>query len=118
LNPPPTANADDERPAVLRARIPERLTDEQRRRKYDEPLVSILHEAGLGVFVGGCAQTGDDGDVAWVGFEVRLVEKQNAALIAERLVELGAPLETVIEIETERASLKFTLAEAGGSPGR
>jgi hypothetical protein len=43
---------------------------------------------------------------------------QNAGFLAERLAEFGALRETVIEIESEKASLEFTLAEAGGSSGR
>src|SRR4051794_16754416 len=109
-----TGNFDDERQAVLFARLPERLDDEQRRRKYDEPLAAAIREARVGHFLRGFSQLGDDGQVAWVGIEVTLDVLQNGAFVAERLAELGAPPETRIEIETEKASLEFSLAEATG----
>jgi hypothetical protein len=113
-----TSNPDDERRAVLSARIPERLTDEQRRRKYDEPLTTMLREAGFSASVRGFSQTGGDGQGAWVGIEVTLTGVRNGASVAQCLAGLGAPPETAIQIETESASLEFTLAEVKGSPGR
>lgn len=109
-----TAIPDDDRRAVMFARLPERLDDEQRRIKYDDPLVASIRESGLDASVRGFSQTGEDGKIAWVGIEVTLDVMQNGAFIAERLVELGAPLATVIEIETEKASVEFSLAEAAG----
>jgi hypothetical protein len=109
-----TGNFDDERRAVLFARLPERLDDEQRRRKYDKPLAAAIREAGAGDSLRGFSQVGDDGQIAWVGIEVALDVMQNGAFVAERLVELGAPPDTRIEIETENASIEFSLAEATG----
>jgi len=45
-----TANGNfgDELRAMMFARLPERLDDEQRRRKYDEPLTAMISEAGIG----------------------------------------------------------------------
>ena len=99
---------------MMFARLPERLDDEQRRRKYDEPLTAMISEAGIGTFIRGFSQVGDDGQIAWVGIEVTLVVMQNGAFVAQRLVELGAPSETRVEIETMKATLEFTLAEWTG----
>jgi hypothetical protein len=107
----PTASPENEPRAVLFARLPERLDDEQRRRKYDDPLYSKIREARIGAFLRGFSQSGDDGEVERVGIEVSLSVPQDGGFIAERLVELGAPLESVIEIESEKASITFTLAE-------
>jgi len=109
-----TGNFDDERRAVLFARLPESLDDAQRRRKYDEPLAAAIREAGVGHSLRGFSQVGEDGQIVWVGIEVTLDVMQNGAFVAERLAELGARPETRIEIETEEASLELTLAEATG----
>ena len=105
---------DDHRRAVLFARIPERLDNEQRRQKYDEPLAAAIREAGVGESLRGFSQIGDDGQITWVGIEVTFDVMQNVAFVAERLVELGAPPETRIEIETKKASVEFALADATG----
>jgi hypothetical protein len=109
-----TGNFDDELRATLFARLPERLDDAQRRRKYDEPLTAMIAEAGLGTFIRGFSQVGNDGQIAWVGIEVTLVVMQNWTFVVQRLVELGAPLETRVEMETMKATLEFTLAEWTG----
>src|SRR4051812_11465989 len=110
-----TGNFDnDERRTVLFARIPERLDEEQRRRKYDDPLTAAMRDAGIVDSVRGFSQAGDDGQIAWVGIEVTLDLMQNFTFVTERLAQLGAPPETRIEIETDEALLEFTLVEAIG----
>ena len=109
-----TATPDDHCRVVLFARIPERLTDEQRRRKYDEPLSAEWGDAA----VRGFSQHGDGGDdVEWVGIEVMLEPTQEVAFIVARLAELGAPPDTRIDIELAQASVQFSLAEARGENG-
>src|SRR5205807_2468004 len=89
-----TATSDAGRHAVLFARLPEHLADEQRREKYDVPLTAMIREAGIGAFLRGFSETNDDGAVEWIGLETELTTFQNCGLIVAWLVQLGAPLET------------------------
>src|SRR5688500_11387058 len=102
-------DSDKERPATLFARQPERPDDLQRRRKYDDRLTVMIREAGIDAPLRGFSRLDEDGQVVWVAIEMTLDLLQHGALVAQRLVELGAPLETVIEIERENASAEFSL---------
>jgi hypothetical protein len=107
-----TASSDAGRHAVLFARLPEHLADEQRREKYDEPFTAMIREAGIGTFLRGFSQTNDDGAVQWIGLEAELATFQDCGLIVAWLIELGASLETVVEIDTENSSyVQFRLGE-------
>ena len=88
---------------MLSARIPAQLDDEQRRRRYDYPLAAAIREVGVGQSLRGFSQTGDDGQIAWVGIGVTLEVMENVAFVAERLVEPGLPAETRVPVETQKA---------------
>jgi hypothetical protein len=109
-----TSTPDDDRRVVLFARLPERLDDEQRRRKYDQPLTTMIRQAGIGAFLQGFSQTGDDGAVEWIGLEVEVAVLQDCGFVAAHLVQLGAPPDTVVEIDTANASTQFSLTEMTG----
>jgi hypothetical protein len=49
-----------------------------------------------------------------VGIEVQTNEVGTLALAVEKIAELGAPPETRIEIESDKATIEMTLAEAAG----
>jgi hypothetical protein len=100
--------------ALLFAKLPERLNDEQRRIKYDEPLAAALRESGIDVFIRGFSQPGENGEIEWVGLEVDLCRMIIVGPVLDCLLQLGAPPETVIEIEDEKATAEFTLAEMTG----
>ncbi len=100
--------------ALLFAKLPERLDDEQRRNKYDEPLARMVRDERIGEVLRGFSHRNDAGEIEWVGFELELVVLQNCSFVAARLLNLGAPLDTLLEVETEKATAEFTLAEATG----
>ena len=102
---------EEERGAVLVARWPERLDDEQRRRKYDEPLRAMMRKEGPEILFRGFSEVGEDGEVPCVRFELTFAVMKHGAWFAKRLMELGAPREGRVEIETEKASLEMSLAD-------
>lgn len=108
---------DDPRRATFFARLPERLDDADRQRKYGGPLTSMIRAAGIAASLRGFSQAGEAGEIAWVGIEVIFDAGDvalNAAFVAESLIELGASLESMVEVETEKGCVEFSLAEAAG----
>ena len=109
-----TPDDHDDRPAVLFARLREPLDDEHRRIKYDDPLVSKIRERGIGASVRGFSEADQDGHIHWVGVEVTLDAMRDVVFVAECLAQLGAPPDTLIEIETENSCIEFALDQPTG----
>src|ERR1043165_8471413 len=95
--------------AIAFARIPEELDDQQRKENYDHPLSASLAESKCGVFLRSFSGIGQDGDS--IGLEVRLTFHHSVAFFAECLRKLQAPLDTIIEAETEMATMEFKLSD-------
>ena len=99
--------------AVLFARLPERLGDERRRQKYDEPLASMIREAGIGAFLRGLSEPNEQGGVDWIGLEAKLTRLPDCGHVLAWLLQLGAPAETLVEIDTANSAfVQFRLSEA------
>lgn len=99
LMPKPTAAAGRYEHFVF-ARILEPIGAMERGRKYADPLQESLARKGWGEVSGGGAEVGEDGQVAWVGLDLELVDVQTALeFTRKRLRELGAPPGSVLEYE-------------------
>ena len=112
---PIATSADDIGDVVVFAKVPERLEESERCRRYDRPLAAALAESGVGAFLRGFSPVGGDGRIMWVGLEVRLHALADAAVFIECLQRLGAPPETIFEYETSWGGVQFSLAEATGN---
>lgn len=100
--------------ATVLVRVPECLDDVQRRQKYDEPLALALRDAGVGDFVGGVTKPSSDGQAESVVLMLSLNYTTSLSVVIDALSKIGAPRETVVEVETEKATLSLSLAEATG----
>ena len=108
-----TATFDSSGPrGTLRARIPEPLSEDERRAKYDDPLSRrMAEEAVEGTVRGFCIPPVADHPTASVEIEVEVAEPDRIVLVPQIIADLGAPPATIIEIETEKASIEFTLED-------
>jgi hypothetical protein len=103
------------RGGTLWARIPEPLSDKERRVKYDQPLSRVLTVEGIQNSISGyCLPPDADLETASIGIEVHVPVAEAIELVAQAIADLGAPPATVLEIETNKASVQFTLAEVEG----
>ena len=79
-------------------RIPESLLPEERGEKYEEPLAAALRAARLGRVCGGGTKPGPGKTIAYCGVDVVVRERvRGLEVLRSKLIELGAPPETVIE---------------------
>jgi hypothetical protein len=106
-----TETPDHPRGATLLARIPEDLDESSRRQKYDVPLANALSARGLKYFCRGFTLPAAGGGAPGIGIEVRADSVEVLALVVQEIADLGALPETVIEIETDKATVECTLAE-------
>jgi hypothetical protein len=113
------ANPDDNDRLSLTARIPQNLDDLERQRMFDRPLREMMHAAGIAAAVRGVSSAGADAG-GWVEIEVAALAPHHIPSIVKALLALGAPPATHLTLETTKASINFTLAEALGTdmPGR
>lgn len=108
-----TQTPDPSPRATLFARIPEVLSDAERQRKYDDPLLALLQAQGNECSVRGFALPETDRGGQGVGIEVAADSVDPLIFVAQYLTNLGAPRQTVIEVETSKASFTMSLDEAG-----
>lgn len=73
-----------------------------------------MRESGNGTFRRGFSQRNDAGEVEWVGVELELIVLQALSSVARHFADLGAPPDTVMDVETEKATVQLTLVEATG----
>lgn len=103
----------------LWARIFEPLNDDERRAKYDEPLAQMLNNKGIEHSIRGFTLPADaNHQQVSVGIEVLTEVAEAIAFVAEAMAALGAPPTTIFELETNKASVRLTVAEIrDGSSG-
>jgi hypothetical protein len=105
--------SDSPRGATLFARIPLPMDEREASAAFERPLGEWLAAQGIAFsircFVLDATADGPSG----VGVEVQLDSADPLWLIVQQLAELGAPPETVIEIESDKACMETSLAELG-----
>ncbi len=105
---------DASRGVTLFAEVPLLMTASELRRTFEQPLGAWLAEQGvefsLRCFLLPLRQDVPPG----IGIEVRTGEYGMLAFLVEKIAELGAPPETRIEIESDKATVEMTLGEAAG----
>jgi hypothetical protein len=97
-----TGTPDAPRSATLFARVPLAMSDLDARRTFEQPLGAWLVEQGM-------------------EFSLRCfplpASQDDAVLLAmavEKISELGAPPETLIEIESDKATVEMSLGDMAG----
>lgn len=108
-----TESPDFDRRSTLFSRIPEVLDEGNRKRRYDLPIQQALLAEGIAFSLRGFTLSRTENNHSpGVGIEVRGESADALGLVVQLLADLGAPLETAIEIVSEKGTVSFTLAEA------
>jgi hypothetical protein len=100
--------------ATLFARIPIPLDEDTRRVRYDLPLKGRLDAAGIGHVLRGFNLPATLSHPAGVALEVRFDSVASCFSVIPHLIGIGAPPETLVEIDTDTASMQMTLEEEIG----
>ncbi|MEZ5940021.1 MAG: hypothetical protein R3C18_01430 [Planctomycetaceae bacterium] len=82
--------------------------------RYEDPLIEVLEEQGLGGVCGGGSQMSDEFGIEYVDIEVELTDlKQGLPLVVRTLQQRGAPKGSVVRFEYEgkRRKKEFGIAE-------
>jgi hypothetical protein len=93
------------------ARIPQPLDEPTRIARYDRPLGAKLAELEIDHSLRGFCLPETLNHPAGVALEVRVHTPKAFAIVAQCLANFGAPRETLIELETDTASMETSLAE-------
>jgi hypothetical protein len=109
-----TETPDRPRGATLFADVPLVMTDAESRRKFEQPLGAWLTEQGVEFSLRCFSLPARQDRAGGIGIEVKTEESGTLAFAVEKIAELGAPLGTRIEIESDKATIEMTLAEAAG----
>lgn len=82
--------------------------------RYEDPLIEVLEDEGLGGACGGGSQMSDDFGIEYVDIEVELTDlKQGVPLVVSTLEQRGAPKGSVVRFEYngKRREKEFGIAE-------
>ena len=109
-----TETPDAPRVATLFADIPLVMTDAESQRTFEEPLGAWLTEQEVEFSLRCFSLPARQDRPPGIGIEVKTGEAGTLAFAVEKIAELGAPPETRIEIESDKATIEMTLAEAAG----
>ena len=103
-------------------KIPESIMPLERAERYEDPINDALQSAELGEVSGGGTMLSapkPDGtkDILWVGVDVDLYElNQGLELLKSRLIDLNAPMQTIIEIHLEEGISELVLVDSAWVP--
>jgi len=99
---------------MLFAEIPLAMTVTEMNRTFEHPLGAWLSQQEADFSLRCFVLPSRQGRPPGIGVEVQTDEVGVLAFVVEKIAELGAPPETRIEIESDKATVEMTLAEAAG----
>jgi hypothetical protein len=109
-----TETPDPPRGATLFAEIPLPMTELELQRTFGQPLGEWLTEQAVEFSLRCFRLPARQDRPPGIGIEIQTDKFGTLAFAVEKIAELGAPPETRIEIESEKATIEMTLAEAAG----
>jgi hypothetical protein len=109
-----TETPDVPRGATLFVEIPLPMTELEFQRTFEQPLATWLIEQGIEFSLRCLPLPVRQDRPAGMGIEVHADEFGILPFAVEKIAELGAPPETLIQFESDKATIEMTLAEAAG----
>ena len=102
---------EEDYPCMVEVKLIESILPVDRGNRYEDPLISVLEERGLGTVTGGGTQLtprpnpGEQG-IEYVNLEVELADLDGALiLLKQKLNELGAPVGSLVRYYTNEDEL-------------
>jgi hypothetical protein len=91
-------SAAEEGKHFVYVRIPADIKPLERADQFEDPLIEILRDYGLGDVMGGGSQLGEGDTIKYCGVDIELTDRRRGlALLKSSLQQLGAPQGTVVE---------------------